>query len=119
MEEAQELSDRVGIMDQGKMIAVGTQPELVQLVGEKTRIDLGLDRNAHQLAEQWRGLPGVATVTEDEAGPLSLLADDANTLMPHLFESARATGARITKIALAEPNLEMVFLELTGRALRD
>jgi ABC-2 type transport system ATP-binding protein len=119
MEEAQELSDRVGIMDQGKMVAVGTQPELVKLVGEKTRIDLGLDRNAHQLAEQWRGLPGVATVTEDEAGPLSLLADDANTLMPLLFESARATGARITKIALAEPNLEMVFLQLTGRALRD
>jgi ABC-2 type transport system ATP-binding protein len=119
MEEAQELSDRVGIMDQGKMVAVGTQPQLVKLVGEKTRVDLSLDRHAHELAEQWRALPGVATVTEDEAGPLAILADDANTLMPQLFDSARAAGARITKIALAEPNLEMVFLELTGRALRD
>ena len=41
MEEAQELSDRIGIMDQGKMIAVGTQPELVRMVGERTRIDSG------------------------------------------------------------------------------
>ena len=39
--------------------------------------------------------------------------------MPQLFDSARAAGARITKIDLAEPNLEMVFLHLTGRALRD
>jgi ABC-2 type transport system ATP-binding protein len=119
MEEAQELSDRIGIMDKGQMIAVGTQAELVRMVGEKTRIDIGLDRNAHQLAEEWRKLPGVSTVTEDEAGPLSLMVDDANTLMLQLFDSARATGARVTKIDLAEPNLEMVFLHLTGRALRD
>jgi ABC-2 type transport system ATP-binding protein len=119
MEEAQELSDRIGIMDEGKMIAVGTQPELVQMVGERTRIDLALDRNAHLLAEQWRTLPGVASVSEDEGKPLSLLVDDANTVMPQLFESARAAGARIIQIDLAEPNLEMVFLHLTGRALRD
>jgi ABC-2 type transport system ATP-binding protein len=119
MEEAQELSDRIGIMDQGRMIAVGTQAELVQLVGERTRVDVALDRNAHLLAEQWRALPEVASVSQEEDGPLSLLVEDANTLMPKLFESARAAGARITKIDLAEPNLEMVFLHLTGKALRD
>jgi ABC-2 type transport system ATP-binding protein len=119
MEEAQELSDRIGIMDRGKMIAVGTQPELVQMVGERTRIEIALDRNAHLLAEQWRTLPGVASVTQDEAGPLRLLVEDANVLMPRLFETAHAADARITKIDLAEPNLEMVFLHLTGRALRD
>ena len=46
----------LGIMDKGKMITTGTQAELVKLVGEKTRIDLSLDRNAHVLAEQWRAL---------------------------------------------------------------
>jgi ABC-2 type transport system ATP-binding protein len=119
MEEAQELSDRIAIMDQGKMIAVGTQPELVRMVGERTRIDVALDRNAHLLAQQWRELPAVASVSEEEGKPLSLLVDDANVVMPLLFESARSAGARVTKIDLEEPNLEMVFLHLTGRALRD
>ena len=119
MEEAQELSHRIGIMDQGKMVAVGTQAELVRKVGEKTRIDLSVDRNAHVLAERWRALPSVTSVTEEEGGPLSLLVEDANTLMPQLFDSAQAAGARVTKIDLAEPNLEMVFLHLTGKALRE
>jgi ABC-2 type transport system ATP-binding protein len=119
MEEAQELSDRIGVMDKGKMIAIGTQPELVKLVGEKTRIDVGVDRDSHPMAEQWRRLPGVASVTEEEGGPLSLMVEDANTVMPQLFDSARVAGVRVTKIDLAEPNLEMVFLHLTGRGLRD
>ena len=119
MEEAQELSDRIGIMDRGAMIAEGTQDDLVRMVGEQTRIDLALDRDAQALADQWRELPGVSTVSEPEDGHLWLLTEDANTLMPQLFESARGASARITEINLAEPNLEMVFLHLTGRALRD
>ena len=119
MEEAQELSDRIGIMDQGVMVAVGTQADLVRMVGEQTRIDLALDRHGAALAGQWREFPGVSTVSEPEDGRVWLLVDDANTLMPRLFDSARTAGARITEINLAEPNLEMVFLHLTGRALRD
>jgi len=119
MEEAQELSNRIGIMDRGAMIAVGTQDELVRLVGERTRVDLALDREASVLAAEWRALPGISTVSEPDDGRLWLLVEDANTLMPRLFDGARAAGARITEISLAEPNLEMVFLHLTGRALRD
>jgi ABC-2 type transport system ATP-binding protein len=119
MEEAQELSDRIGIMDKGKMIAIGAQSELVRLVGERTRIDLALDHGAEALAEAWRKLPGVSTVSEPENERMWLDVEDANTLMSELFESARNAGSRITEISLAEPNLEMVFLHLTGRALRD
>lgn len=119
MEEAQELSDRIGILDKGKMIALGTKDELVHLVGEHTRIEVTLDREAQSLAAQWRDLPRVLDVSEPEDGRLWLLAEDANTLMPRLFEGARAAGARITEINLAEPNLETVFLHLTGRGLRD
>jgi ABC-2 type transport system ATP-binding protein len=119
MEEAQELSDRIAIMDKGALIAVGTQDELVHLVGERTRIDLSVDREGETLAETWRSLPGVSTVSKPEEGRMWLGVQDANTLIPLLFDGARSAGARITEISLAEPNLEMVFLHLTGRALRD
>ncbi len=119
MEEAQELSHRVGIMDHGAMIAIGSQAELVQLVGGRTRIDLRVDRHLQLVAEQWQSLPGVHSLSRDEDTGLQLLADDAAALMPRLLESARALGVRITEMTVAEPNLEMVFLHLTGRALRD
>jgi ABC-2 type transport system ATP-binding protein len=119
MEEAQELSDRVAIMDHGKLMAVGSQQELVRIVGEQTRIELAVDREAATLTAQWRAIPNVSAVSETEDGHIRLLVDDANTLMPVLFDSARSAGARITEINLAEPNLEAVFLHLTGRALRD
>jgi len=119
MEEAQELSDRIGIMDKGAMIALGTQDDLVHLVGERTRIDLAVDREAEGLAARWRELPGVSSVSEPEEGRMWLSVDDANTLMPLLFDTASAVGARVIEISSAEPNLEMVFLHLTGRALRD
>ncbi|MBC7293036.1 MAG: ATP-binding cassette domain-containing protein, partial [Thermoleophilia bacterium] len=118
MEEAQELSDRIGIMDHGRLIALGTQTELVRAVGERTRIELTLDKRSAPLLAEWRSLPGV-TVVEPEDGRLYLLAEDAAILVPQLFETARAAGVRITEINLAEPNLETVFLHLTGRGLRD
>ena len=119
MEEAQELSDRIAIMDHGKIVGLGTHEELVKIVGERTRIDLKVDRSGRELADQWRGMEDVADVSEPEDGGLHLMVMDASTVMPRLFETARATGAHITEINLAEPNLEMVFLHLTGRALRD
>ncbi len=119
MEEAQELSNRIAIMDKGALIAMGTQDELVHLVGERTRIELTVDREAESLAQSWRSLPGVSTVSEPDEGRMWLGAQDANTLIPLLFDGARGAGARITEISLAEPNLEMVFLHLTGRALRN
>ena len=48
-----------------------------------------------------------------------LLVHDANEVLPRLFEAAAAAGSRITEISVTEPNLEMVFLHLTGRALRE
>lgn len=109
----------MGIMDNGRMIALGTHAELVQLVGGGTRLDVRLDREAQELNTQWRELAGVGSVVKPEEARFEMLAKDAPTLMPKLFESAQAAGVRITEISLAEPNLEMVFLHLTGRALRD
>ena len=118
MEEAQELSDHIAIMDQGKTIADGTHEELVKIVGELHRIDLEIDAQSAQVVERWKATAGVQKVSAED-GDLTLLVDDSNTVLPRLFESATQAGVRITSIDIQEPNLETVFLHITGRALRD
>ena len=118
MEEAQELSHQIAIMDQGKVIVCGTHAELIRLVGERTRLDLTLDTEAEALVACWRSLAGVHSLAADH-GRLTLLVDDSNLVLPRLFETAAQVGVRITSVTIEEPNLEAVFLHLTGKALRD
>jgi ABC-2 type transport system ATP-binding protein len=118
MEEAQELSDHVGIMDHGKLVAVGTRQELVTSVGELDRIQLRLTGSADLLLQTWKEVEGVHEVSSDD-GLISVLAADSNRILPRLFETAADAGVRITSVDIQEPNLEAVFLRLTGRALRD
>jgi len=118
MEEAQELSNHIAIMDHGRMIACGTHDELVKLVGGQTRIDLTVNVEAGRILEAWRTVEGVERVSADEER-ISVLAEDSNLVLPRLFEAATRGSARITSVAILEPNLEAVFLHLTGRALRD
>jgi ABC-2 type transport system ATP-binding protein len=118
MEEAQELSDHIAIMDHGKLIATGTNQELVQIVGEMDRITLGINAEPGKVIDIWKAIPGVKKVTDGE-GSLTILADDSNRVLPRLFETAAGANVRILTVAIQEPNLESVFLHLTGRALRD
>jgi ABC-2 type transport system ATP-binding protein len=118
MEEAQELSDHIAIMDHGRLIACGTNEELVKLVGQQTRIDLTLNAYAGDVMADWRNLPGVEHVSAED-GLITVLVEDSNEVLPRLFEAATRRSARITSVDILEPNLEAVFLHLTGRALRD
>jgi ABC-2 type transport system ATP-binding protein len=118
MEEAQELSDHIAIMDHGKVIASGSHEELVRIVGELDRIELSIDQGSAKVMDAWKASPGVKEISA-ENGTLSLLVEDSNLALPGLFESANQAGVRITSVEIFEPNLEAVFLHLTGRALRD
>ncbi len=118
MEEAQELSNQIAIMDQGQVIASGTNEELIKIVGEMDRIELSLAADCPPIEERWRKIPGIHSLSRQD-GHLSLLVEDSNLVLPSLFEGATQMGTRITSVNIQEPNLEAVFLHLTGKALRD
>ena len=118
MEEAAELSHHIAIMDKGRVIAYGTHNELIKMVGEQSRIDITLNTDAEKVLEVWRATPGVSGIDATD-GKVTVLVDDSNRVLPRLFEAASKVNVRITSVDIQEPNLETVFLHLTGRALRD
>jgi ABC-2 type transport system ATP-binding protein len=118
MEEAQELSDHIAIMDRGKLIASGSHRELVEIVGEQDRIDLVLNSEPGTVLDDWRRIEGITQVSTSDSAAC-LLVDDSNLVLPRVFEAANAANLRINSVEIQEPNLETVFLHLTGRELRD
>jgi ABC-2 type transport system ATP-binding protein len=120
MEEAAELSDRVGIIDHGKLIALGTQKELTKLVGEQDllRLHFGEELTGEMVVPIFQKVEGVllATATDHE---VVLTVPEAEVALPGVIITAAKAGYRIRSVDIEEPNLESVFLHLTGRALRD
>ena len=120
MEEAEELSHRVGIFDHGEMIAIGTQKELTQQVGEAETLILHVGENddSEALAKALKDIQGVqqATAVDHE---VSIVCAEAEDVLAAVVTKANDRGIKIRSIDIREPNLEAVFLHLTGRALRD
>ena len=120
MEEAEELSDRVGIIDHGKLIAIGTQSELRKMVGEMDTLRLHFGESAPigRLATAMAAVDGVASALPAEQEVIVTVPDSAE-ILPTLLHIASNHDQRIRSIDIEEPNLEAVFLHLTGRALRE
>ncbi|GIK56935.1 MAG: putative ABC transporter ATP-binding protein YfiL [Chloroflexota bacterium] len=122
MEEAEELSHRIGIIDHGELIALGTLAELTDMVGhyDTIRLDVGLPDGANgELCQALALLPGIHQADGDADGRVILQTEDANTILPGVIQHIAGQGLPIRKLEIQEPNLEAVFLHLTGRALRD
>jgi ABC-2 type transport system ATP-binding protein len=146
MEEVEFLCDRVGIMDRGKLIALGTIDELKRLVGDENVISVRVNELPAGALEALRALPGVSSVSvaahaadaEDaheaeapvdapadaeaavETGTtVEVLSRDAGVVIASVVTALTGSGARVTSIDVREPNLESVFLHLTGKSLRD
>ncbi len=121
MEEAEELSHRIGIIDHGKLIAQGTLTELTQTLGEYDTVQLYVDPGEHTIAdcaEALRTLPEVEQAF-GENGHLIVQAREANDVLPGVLGHLNQAGVKVKSLEIQEPDLEAVFLHLTGRALRD
>jgi ABC-2 type transport system ATP-binding protein len=120
MEEAQELSDRVGIIDHGDLIALGTQGELTRQVGEYEALQLHISEmdDSEALAQALRGVEGVVRADVIDHN-ITLITPEAEKILAPVVSRANERGIRIHTVTIQEPNLEAVFLHLTGRALRD
>ena len=121
MEEAEELSDRVGIIDHGVLIACGKEGDLITQVGEKDAILLKMGDNTAQALEIAKNVPGIdsAAVEDGNGHKLRLLAGRGRQALPAVLKALDDSGLLPQSIEVIEPNLEAVFLHLTGRALRD
>jgi ABC-2 type transport system ATP-binding protein len=118
MEEAERLCDRVGILDAGVLEAEGTRRELVALVGGRDRVRLVATGELGPALEAVRHLPPVREASVRDDG-IDLLVDGARSALPALLEAVSGAGVHLRSVEVTEPNLEAVFLHLTGKALRD
>jgi linearmycin/streptolysin S transport system ATP-binding protein len=120
MEEAERLCARIGIIDSGHLIAEGTRAELVASLGHDTRIEIGLGRgDSLARAEHIVGaLEGVLSATVENSH-LHVVADHGANRLPAMLTALLSAGVVTESVRVVEPNLEDVFLRMTGRALRD
>lgn len=134
MEEAQELSDRVGIIDHGEIIALGTQDELTQHVGEEDRLEILVgDQHVSDelLANISAAIENVSSLiyqppeqmAEGESaatpGNITAFTQHGRTVLPAMIQHLNNAKLEIQSVQVREPDLEAVFLALTGRALRE
>jgi ABC-2 type transport system ATP-binding protein len=129
MDEAERLCDRVGVVDHGKMIALGTPKELIDSLGGSqiveitidetdTDADGGAESERATLAEALRSAPGVQHARA-QIGRVILTVTELHLALPAVLEQLRARGKDLTNLSTHHATLEDVFVTLTGRALRE
>jgi ABC-2 type transport system ATP-binding protein len=118
MEEADSLCDRVAIMDHGRILALDTPAALKRSVDADTVVTVVADTGSQGLADALAGTPGV---TKAEVAPHGVQAHvkGGRGVLPRLLQAAVDAGFAVTDMSVAEPTLETVFIELTGKDLRD
>ncbi len=116
MEEADQLCDRVAIIDHGKILVCDTPSNLKQRTGAQRLLELHVDGARESLAEALSRIPTVTSVEITQSG-IRVLAGGGDGLLSKVFEVAQ--GYQLRDISMKEPSLETVFILLTGRNLRE
>ncbi|MCP5066231.1 MAG: ABC transporter ATP-binding protein [bacterium] len=117
MEEAEQLCDRLAIMDHGKLIAQGTLEELRGEVGERDLLRLSGRFDPERLTTVLGEIDELE-VLESSADVLRLALPDASAQLPSLFAAIQEAGGEIRQTTMTEPSLETLFIKLTGKELR-
>lgn len=117
LNEAEELCDRIAIIDHGKILAIGALDELIQLVGERDIVLMSGSFEAMDVHPVVSGFKDVETLSL--ADGKIVFALEASIMIPQVLESFFKAGVQIDDITIKQPNLESVFLKLTGRELRE
>jgi ABC-2 type transport system ATP-binding protein len=119
MDEAERLCDYISIVDHGQVIAAGTPPELIAGVGGHHKVEFALDPAPTAASnETWRNLPGVAAVQSSD-GVTALTVDEPHRTIPALLVVVEQNGWRLSQLTTRQSSLEDVFVQLTGRHLRE
>lgn len=120
MEEVEYLCEKIGIMDHGEFITSGTIPELRETIGDRSRIVM----NYSQLHKPDVIKENLANVIPEQdilmkQNELTIFHKEPQKILSELIQTMTGAGTEITSVEIVEPNLESVFLHLTGRSLRD
>jgi ABC-2 type transport system ATP-binding protein len=119
MEEADQLCGRVAIMDHGRILALDTPAALKQSVGVDTIVTVKARGDGGQLARQLGERLPFVTRTREIPGGAELQTRAAERLLPSVVSAAEEAGFELVDLSVAEPSLETVFINLTGKDLRE
>jgi len=119
MEEADQLCDRVAIMDHGKILALDSPKALKKSTGASTIVNLRAEGDQDALAKVLQeSISGIQRVRPSDQG-LELQVESGERLLARVIAAAESGGFTVADISVAEPTLETVFINLTGKELRD
>lgn len=120
MEEVEAICTRIGILDQGKLIACGTKDELKRQSGQEEKLLFEIDRKSETALTEMKEHPGVKQLDERDNGmTLEVSIKESPSILQDLLFIIQKHGIHLRKLTRIEPNLESLFLQMTGRTLRD
>jgi ABC-2 type transport system ATP-binding protein len=124
MEEADQLSDRIGIIDTGKVIALDTPEGLKRRIDQQEIIRLELTGWHEEIGDKLKSISGIEHITTHQQGEadlweVNLHSQNSRAALPRIVEHISGNGTRLVNLNIVKPSLEDVFIHLTGKALRD
>jgi ABC-2 type transport system ATP-binding protein len=119
MEEADQLCDRVAIMDHGRILALDTPAGLKRAVGSASVVRISASGTLDALVDELRTTVPSARSTGISGGQMRMTVDDRTDILPRVLAAAALVGVTVTDLSIEETTLETVFINLTGKDLRE